>query len=189
MTEKRKASEIIPNLSDMTIEDFWAWAYSDIVSNTIRGVYGEFLVATAIGAVENVVRNAWWDYDLSYKKVKLEVKTSAYRQSWKQKQNSLISFDIKPKKRNMERTADIYVFCLFNETDDNKSHERVIDPAYWEFYIVPEKFLPNQKTLGLNSLHRICVNYDLSFPLSYDDILPKIKTIASDIITDQTNNY
>lgn len=28
----------------MTVNDFWAWAYSDLLNNTYRGVMAEFLV-------------------------------------------------------------------------------------------------------------------------------------------------
>lgn len=32
-----------------TLQDFWAWAFSDLVSNTERGKLAEYLVAKAMG--------------------------------------------------------------------------------------------------------------------------------------------
>lgn len=32
-----------------TLQDFWAWAFSDLVGNTERGKLAEYIVATAIG--------------------------------------------------------------------------------------------------------------------------------------------
>lgn len=48
MVEKRSCKDEIPVL-DATVEDFWAWAYSDILSNTDRAVFAEFVAGTALG--------------------------------------------------------------------------------------------------------------------------------------------
>ena len=37
-------------LSEVSILDYWVWAFSDLVGNTERGVLAEYLVAMAIGA-------------------------------------------------------------------------------------------------------------------------------------------
>ena len=170
MSKERQATDAIPQLPNLTVGDFWKWAYSDILSNTVRGVYAEFLVAVALGIFKDDIRDAWWDYDLSYRDLKIEVKTSGYRQSWEQKQNYAINFDIKPKKTTQIRTADLYVFCLFTEQDDIKAHDRVLDPTFWEFYIVPKKVLPAQKTIRLNPLCAICHRENLPHPLEYSEI-------------------
>ena len=49
-----------------TVGDFWAWAYSDILTNTSRGIFAEFLVGKALGVVEGVRPTGWNDFDLSY---------------------------------------------------------------------------------------------------------------------------
>jgi hypothetical protein len=59
-------------------------AYSDILTNTSRGIFAEFLVAKALGVVEGVRPTGWNDFDLSYDGWKIEVKASAYVQSWHQ---------------------------------------------------------------------------------------------------------
>ena len=63
------------------VGDFWAWAYSDILTNTSRGTFAEFLVGKALGVVEKVRPTGWEDFDLSYGGWKIEVKASAYVQS------------------------------------------------------------------------------------------------------------
>jgi len=46
---KLEVSAPIPDLLGATVGDFWSWAYSDMLSNVIRSVYAEFLVASALG--------------------------------------------------------------------------------------------------------------------------------------------
>ena len=77
-----------------SLQDFWAWAFSDLVSNTERGKLAEYLVAKAMGCGTQISQT-WESYDLlSPEGIKIEVKTSAYIQSWKQKAFSKISFGI-----------------------------------------------------------------------------------------------
>ena len=71
-------------LAVVDILDYWSWVYSDIVGNTNRGALAEFIVARAIGS-EGSVRNDWAAYDLERpSEIKVEVKSSAYLQSWHQ---------------------------------------------------------------------------------------------------------
>tara|TARA_B100000949_G_scaffold36080_1_gene29924 strand:- start:606 stop:1031 length:426 start_codon:yes stop_codon:yes gene_type:complete len=80
------------------ILDYWSWAYSDIVGNTNRGALAEFIVARAIGS-EPAVRNDWAAYDLETPSgIKVEVKSSAYLQSWHQTAVSAPSFSIRKAK-------------------------------------------------------------------------------------------
>jgi hypothetical protein len=63
------------------VGDFWSWAYSDILSNTDRAVFAEFVVGTALGVTD--VPSVGWDaVDLRYVDKTIEVKISAYIQSW-----------------------------------------------------------------------------------------------------------
>ena len=66
--------------------DFWRWAYSDLLNNVARGVLAEFLVANALDITKPKLRTEWDPYDLKSKQgTKIEVKSSAYIQSWNQK--------------------------------------------------------------------------------------------------------
>ncbi|WP_294823014.1 hypothetical protein [uncultured Flavobacterium sp.] len=108
---------------DFALSDFWRWSVSDILSNATRGILAEFIVAKALGADVEKARNEWDAYDLiTDDGIKIEVKSSAYLQSWEQAGYSHIRFntgvsrpwDWSVDKRSAIpiRSADIYVFCL-----------------------------------------------------------------------------
>lgn len=145
--------------------DYWRWADSELLNNTTRGFLAEFLVAAALG-LHKKPRTGWDEYDLLMKSgTKIEVKSSAYVQSWKQPKPSVIQFGIAPHKswdpeagkyrENIKRWADIYVFCVFK----GKKTLHPLDMRKWEFYVLPTKTLdqecPGQKTIRLSSLKRL----------------------------------
>lgn len=141
----------IKGLDGISIVNFWSWAYSDILSNRNRSIFAEFIVASALGVIENP-RIEWDAVDVEYNGIKIEVKSAAYIQSWEQKVNSIISFDIAKKRawhadtntyeKEAVRSADCYVFSLFNEKDRVKAN--VLDINSWEFYVVPTRMI-NEK--------------------------------------------
>ena len=52
---RKSGKECFQGMSDgHTLQDFWAWAFSDLISNTERGKLAEYIVATAMGC-EDVV--------------------------------------------------------------------------------------------------------------------------------------
>ncbi|MBD2462028.1 hypothetical protein H6G89_13315 [Oscillatoria sp. FACHB-1407] len=130
-------------LTELTVHDFWSWAYSDILSNRNRSIFAEFIVAAALGLTHRP-RVEWDAVDLHYCDKKIEVKSSAYIQSWQQKKPSLIKFDISKKKgwdaeTNIMselrcRLADCYVFSLYEEKDINNAN--VLDLKRWIFLVV-----------------------------------------------------
>ena len=65
--------------------DFWRWAFSDLLEDTLKGLYAEWLVGHLLGLPMN--RGGRFDYgnfDLrSSGGLRVEVKSSAYWQSWK----------------------------------------------------------------------------------------------------------
>ncbi len=148
--------------------DFWRWNSSDLLSNTSRGRFAEFIVGTAIGLDNKDLRNEWDAYDLTNEDgIKIEVKSAAYIQSWCQKDFSTISFSIKSARNwdiesNMyrgkqKRQADIYVFCHLKHKDQN-----TIDPLkmeQWDFYVLPTYRLDNyersKSSITLNSLRKL----------------------------------
>jgi hypothetical protein len=157
------------------LQDFWRWSVSDILSNATRGILAEFIVGTVIGLDPKDVRIEWDTYDLTSKDgIKIEVKSSAYIQSWKQKDYSKISFSIKPThfldpqtllyQNEAKRHADVYVFCLLKHKDQD-----TIDPLkleQWEFYVVPTPILStyggSQNRIILSKLKKIAepINYN-----------------------------
>jgi hypothetical protein len=108
--------------SQLTVADFWRWAFSDLRTNIVRGILAEFLVAQAV-ADPSPLREAWDNWDVTTASgVKVEVKSSAYLQSWKQRKLSSIVFtgltgrawSADTNERASERSlrADVYVFAM-----------------------------------------------------------------------------
>lgn len=170
--------------TDRTICDYWAWAFSDVLGNTERGVLAEYLVALALG-IDHIPRENWLPHDLLYKEeVRIEVKSSAYIQSWYQEGLSKIIFGIRkthlwdPKTNKMSerasRQSDIYVFCLYTEKEKHKA-ANTLDISMWEFYVLCTKTindsLGNQKTIGLTSLKKY------GEPVSYHSLKDTIDRI------------
>jgi hypothetical protein len=131
--------------SGISVLDFWRWASSDLRENIIRGVLAEFLVARAVGD-PSALRHAWDNFDVTAPDgTKIEVKSSAYLQSWRQKTLSKITFtgltgraySYETNELDVERTlrADIYVFAMHTCQDPDQYD--VLDLASWEFYVVP----------------------------------------------------
>ena len=48
----------------LRLRDFWSWAYSDLLDNTLRGSFSEFLVAAALGIDLSNPRVNWDPWDL-----------------------------------------------------------------------------------------------------------------------------
>ncbi len=154
--------------TNKTVLDFWAWAYSDILSNRNRSIFAEFLVAVALGKTEKP-RVEWDAVDLHYNEKKVEVKSAAYVQNWKQEKLSVIRFDICKKKgwdtestlssKEAIRNADCYVFCLFIEQHREKAD--ILDIRKWLFYVTDTQQLEdrfgNQKSVSLSRLKDICL--------------------------------
>ena len=150
-----------------SVKDFWSWAFSDLLHNVTREWLAEFIVARALGAINNV-RDPWAAYDLDVpmepgKPLKVEIKSAAYLQSWSQDRFSTIQFDIKPTKSlNPEtskydgpsvRHAEVYVFALLRVKD--KKLVSPLDTNQWDFYILPTYRLDDrtrsQDSITLNS--------------------------------------
>ncbi|WP_010281187.1 hypothetical protein [Bacillus timonensis] len=151
--------------TDFTILDFWKWGFSNVLTNSLRGIFAEFLVGAAIGSL-NETRIEWDAYDLNYKDKKIEVKSAAFIQAWYKGTLSKISFTIGPKKEydyqtntyspEATRHADLYVFCLLHEK--NPQIVNPLDTNQWKFYVVPtvelNTYFPHQKTISLSTLKK-----------------------------------
>lgn len=171
-------------------EEFWEWAYGDLLTNTTRGVLAEYIVATALGICDTK-RLQWDQYDLEIdrmgKRVGIEVKSAAYVQTWAQARISEITFGIRRAQgwdaRNdtyadsPKRSAGVYVFCLLEGEDPEK-----IDPlevAQWTFCVLSaselDRRVPTQKTIRLGRLKdlgaRLCM---------YDELKATIDSVAAD---------
>lgn len=166
--------------------DYWRWSGSVLLDNTSRGILAEFLIAAALG-LHKKPRIEWAECDLTMKSgTKIEVKSSAYVQSWKQVRPAVIQFGIAPHKswntetgkyrEGSKRWADIYVFCIFT----GKEPLHPLDTSKWEFYVLPTEVLdqkcPDQKTIRLSSLEKLSPR-----KCSYADLKKTISDVEREI--------
>lgn len=147
---------------------FWQWSTSDLVSNVSRGRLAEYLVARALGLASDGVRDEWAAFDLlTPSGIKVEVKSAAYVQSWRQRALSAVSFVV-PKTlawdaetnvqdREARRQADVYVFALLAHVD--KATIDALDLGQWRFYALATSVLDartrSQHSITLKSLEEL----------------------------------
>ena len=132
------------------------------MSNPHRAEYVKALVALALrasGWTPKEPRDAWHFENES--SVRLKLKQAAAMQSWAHRETqNPPRFDIAPGKVTGPRTkhtalehygrvAYIYVFAWHGETGELADQR---DPASWEFYVVPQSDLPEQKTVALKAV-------------------------------------
>jgi hypothetical protein len=168
--KKKTGNEVFHGLGaplGMNVGDFWKWAASDLVSNSMRGILAEYIVANALG-ITGGLRTEWDAFDLlTTNNQRIEVKSASYIQSWQHTTLSKIIFGIRPTRgwdaatntssEELKRQADIYVFCVLAHKE-----QETLDPLdlnQWDFYILRSEVLnqacPTQKTIGLGSLLRL----------------------------------
>ena len=170
-----------------SILDFWIWAASDVLNNTLRGIVAEYIVSQATRA-QALVRIEWDSIDITTpEEIKIEVKSAAYLQSWPQKRPSAISFGIAKKRpwdpetnqygETRVRSAHVYVFCLLTPKDGR--NVKPLDLTQWAFYVLPtsklDSSLGNQKTVSLSRLKELGAR-----ALGYDQIRNAVLKAHSD---------
>lgn len=175
----------------LDIGRFQNWALGNLVWNTNRGIFAEWLVGQALGVIgEDEARDEWGECDLYYRGMKIEVKASGRGQAWKQDRPSTPEFTVRPIKQTWDkrtnewtdheppaRVADIYVFCLhepFPATDDD-----VRDSSFWKFWIVSKQTLDDQ--LGSQEKVRLSRLRDLapSGPVAWSEIKSEVDRCAN----------
>jgi hypothetical protein len=147
---------------------FWQWAYSQTLDNTLRGVLAEYIVGLALGVVDGTVRSEWDAFDLvSPEGIRVEVKSSAYLQSWAQRRPSRLTFGIPQTnawsrdtggwEEERLRQSQVYVFCAFTTLDPDTADP--LDTRQWEFHVVSTARLDDavgcQKSISLKELIRM----------------------------------
>lgn len=115
--------------------------------------------------------------------IKIEVKSAAYLQSWKQKKLSPISFTCNKTKPDTSveqdgsflRRADLYVFALLKHQD--KSTLNPLDLSKWEFWVVPtivlNERIGDRKRVNIGTLKRMGI-----IPVSFPDLKETINITA-----------
>lgn len=166
------------------VKDFWWRWFSQLVTNNLRGILAEYIVASDIGIVYTP-REERDAYDLiTSENIKIEIKSASYIQSREQKELSSISFSIRPtywyiteinkRDEKIKRQSDVYVFCLLAHQDQITLNP--LEMTQRDFYILPTRILeqkiPIQKTISLKKLEKIW-----AVKTSYGKIYNTIKSL------------
>ena len=132
-------------------------------------------MARTIGS-EAAVRNDWAAYDLKTPSgVKVEVKSSAYLQSWHQATVSTPTFSIRkarewsPETNELSeerlRHSNVYVFCLLAY----RGEKRLLDPldlSQWEFYVVKtselDRMFGERASISINQVKTLSQAYSVN---------------------------
>lgn len=172
---RRRASGGDPiGLTGATVEDFWQWAFGDLVTNTVRSVFAEYLVALALG-VSDRPRVEWDQYDLIYRGVGIEVKAVGRVQAWAAPARvGVPRFGIAAKRGwdaatnttslTAGRSTEAWVFGECTPTV--ASSTLVANPDSWRFHVASRRLLdehrPTQKTISISQLARLIPNISFS---------------------------
>lgn len=169
----------------ITTLDFWRWSSSGFLDNTTRGIFAEFIVASALNLTSSL-RVEWNAFDLiTPEQVRIEVKSAAYLQSWQQKRVSTIRFsiassygwdaDTNEMSQIRKRNADVFVFCLLAHQD-----KQTVDPLnmdQWIFYVLStaqiDQQVPGQKSLSLGRMQQIG-----AVQARYETLAETVKAVA-----------
>ncbi len=153
------------------LSDFWAWSSSDLLNNTLRGAYAEFVVSAAMGLTLKTPQTDWTAYDIYYpldKKtgIRIEVKSAAYLQAWNNSKLSRIQFNIRPTRAwtseggyedAVRHQSDVYVFCVYTGKDRSTADPLLLDE--WAFYVLPTSVLNakcgTQQSISLAALEAL----------------------------------
>ncbi len=148
-----------------SLNDFWAWHASSLLTNTLRGSIAEFIVGRALHVNMDKPREDWATWDLTTPtEVKVEVKSAAYLQAWSQRSYSKISFNVSKhcawdpetgiEEAVPSRHADVYIFALLAHKE--KRTVNPLDLDQWQFWVVPTSWLNDrmrsQESITLVSL-------------------------------------
>jgi hypothetical protein len=152
--------------------DFWRWGFADQCDDDLKGYFAEWMVGTIIGLPMSTSRRvSWADSDLiTPDGTRIEVKASAYWQSWKlvnedgtrkpvpppvTPETTAIRFSglqartstgpaAAPTSEPRRFKSDIYVFCMHAQTDPSAWDAWTL--AHWEFYVMTREELVARHT-------------------------------------------
>lgn len=153
--------------TNLSVCEFWRWSASALMDNTLRGLFAEFLVASALSQAGGV-RTEWDAYDMQTASgAKVEVKSAARWQSWGQSRPSAISFSIASTyawdkasgafSKTRRRQADVYVFALLDAIE--KAQLNPLELSQWTFFVLPTATLNDhcneRRRLSLKALRAL----------------------------------
>jgi len=168
---------------DATVADFWRWAFSDLRDNTTRGILAEFLVAKAVGDTRSL-RIGWDNFDAQAPDgTRIEVKCSAFLQSWSQKRHSELvfgrlsarEFDAARNEYSVEARirADVFVFAV--QTQREPTAYDMLDLSHWEFWVASASIIREH---AVRTVRIGWVRQHATGPLGYGGLADAIQTAA-----------
>ena len=169
---------------DATVLDFWRWAFSDLRDNTTRGILAEFLVARAVGD-DRGIRVGWDNFDArALDGTQIEVKCSAFLQSWPQKRLSDLVFGrltSRPWNTRLNEYANartvhaaVYVFAVQMQTEP--SGYDMLDLGHWSFWVMGRDRL---EAAAVRSVGIAWVKRTATGPIPYHELGSVIRTVAA----------
>ncbi len=153
--------------------------------NSFRGLVVEAIVAEALEPDWKWVSSDWSSWDFEHQiGLRLEVKQSAALQSWHtvEPKRWLPRFDINDRTGRWEganwlaeegRSAQIYVFATHDLTDAKIADHR--NPSQWDFYVIDERSLPRQKTIGFSGIRQ------LAKPCKFRNLHNTVNAVSSNL--------
>jgi hypothetical protein len=155
---------------------------SPIIRNDLRGELVEEVIAMGLESEWNSCGGDWASCDLKRASdgLRMQVKQSAALQSWTVPDGPKPKprFSIKSKKYRWEgplrfddagRQADIFIFAWHDRIDESADHR---DPDQWQFFVVAERDLPDQKSISLSILCKLAQS------VSFDALADEVRALA-----------
>ncbi len=140
---------------NITTNDFWKWAYSDLSSDTNRSILAEYIVSLSLGRTSVFKRTEFTHrpYDVITKDgFRIEIKSTAYINSKCNERPDCVLFSI-ARNKELYNSSDAFVFCVYKGMSDK---ETPLNIDLWDFYVISTEKLyrnkPIQKTITLPSL-------------------------------------
>ena len=175
---------------------------NQLINNVDRGHYIECMIVLALGNQWSLTsaRRGWapWDIERENDGARLEVKQSAALQTWSPAQDAPrprpASFDIAYRKEPWTkggdfapycpgRPADVYIFAwhpiVDNQVADHRSAEQ------WNFFVVPERELPDQKTISINRVKNLAT--EIKYARLADDVAAKLALLNQLKVEEEIN--
>ena len=164
---------------------------SQLINNVDRGHYVECMIVLALGEEWNLTsaRRGWAPWDIERNDgARLEVKQSAVLQTWSLAHDApprrTATFDIACRKELWTKggdyppympggPADVYIFAWHPILDYKVADHRCAEQ--WRFFVVPERELPNQKTISVNRVK------SLAAEVAYDQIAAVVSAKLSQL--------
>jgi hypothetical protein len=149
----------------VTVHEFWAWALSDLRTNSARSRLAECLVAVALN-VHHRPRVEWDSHDVTARDgTRVEVKSSAYLQAWDQARLSRISFGGLRARTwwpqagcaaDVTYNADVYVFGL--QTAVTHETYDALNLDQWRFWVASAVTIAEtgQDQVSLSRVQALC---------------------------------